>query len=101
LREGRLDTRAEQRAKVGSGDLKLDWAVEEKTGPQLNGYDHRAIPSLERSRRIYSRMMAGTRSETTPNRAYLAGAGALMRASSQCSLIRPFSVRTTSKWFHL
>src|SRR5262249_58222744 len=30
-----------------------------------------------------------------------AGAGGLMRASSQCSLIRPFSIRTTSKWFHL
>src|ERR1700694_3526579 len=33
---------------------------------------------------------------------YLAGAeaGGLIRASSQCSLIR-FSTRTTSKWFHL
>src|SRR5206468_6107390 len=30
-----------------------------------------------------------------------AGAGALMRASSQCSLIKLFSMRTTSKWFHL
>ncbi|PYS19997.1 MAG: hypothetical protein DMG11_30790 [Acidobacteria bacterium] len=32
---------------------------------------------------------------------YLAAAGGLMRASSQCSLIKPFSIRTTSKWFHL
>src|SRR5437879_13615220 len=30
-----------------------------------------------------------------------AGAGTLIRASSQCSLIKLFSIRTTSKWFHL
>src|SRR5881397_1619103 len=30
-----------------------------------------------------------------------AGAGGLIRASSQCSLIKLFSIRTTSKWFHL